>query len=115
MVERKSKEQIPIPKLYSPRIEFKRNVNGSSIESKIIFRLERKRKKREISIEVPEDIGDLSWTRYHGQIISNYHRREDGLYINRGELAYDNLNQKLEKLFVENIKKYFIKNQIKNK
>lgn len=99
--------KLVYPKVYSPRIEFRRD-KRSSVETKVIFRLKKKGRQSYEPVDSENiSINELNWTRYRGRIISTYHRRENGTYTCSHIIVYNELNQKLESLFLEAMEKRF--------
>ena len=99
---------------YEAKLTFRKKVGEEKIVSVTIRYTKRGHaRKRDFSSEEMKELfekklikegikdSDLRWTRYHGEDIAVYHRREKDDYVSRFIAAPTGLGQKLEKLVSE--------------
>ena len=94
--------------IYAARLTFKKGRKESSSNVTVKIRYAKKGRQKKEKRAFPEDINkeELSWVRYHGEILSVYHREQkrggDYSYTDsRNLVAPTNLAQKLEDLVQE--------------
>lgn len=100
-------KNIQNQKIYSAKLVFKRGEKEKTSNVTIKIRYAKKGKRKKEKRAFPENINkdELSWVRYHGEILSVYHRAEKkGKYSytdSRNIIAPTNLAQKLEDIVNE--------------